>query len=82
MLIMKSRAFARLFVCSNDGIARVFELELQAVGDQRDELRIGRLALRVRDGVAEEALQCLKVAAVPRDLDRMPDGPFYARRRC
>ena len=50
------------------------ELELQAVGDEGDELAVRRLALRVRHRVAEEALQRLQVAAVPRDLDGVADG--------
>ena len=57
------------------------ELELQAVGDEGDEFAVRRLALRVRHGVAEEALQRLQVAAVPRDLDGVADGALDARGR-
>ena len=50
----------------------------KAVGDHGDEFGIGRLALDVRHGVAEELLQNLDVAAIPRHLDSMPDRPLYA----
>lgn len=60
---------------------RAAELELQAVGDEGDELAVRRLALRVRHRVAEEALQRLQVAAVPRDLDGVADGALDARGR-
>ena len=48
-------------------------LQAQMVGDHRDELRIGRLALDVRHSVAEELLQHLEIAAVPGDLDGVAD---------
>ena len=59
----------------------IFELKLQTIGDQGDKLRIGRLALRVRHGIAEKPLQRLQITTVPRDLDRMADGAFHAARR-
>src|SRR5699024_4919609 len=43
-----------------------------------DELAVGGLALDVGDGVAEELLQRLDVAAVPGDLDGVADGPLHA----
>ena len=52
--------------------------QAQAVGDHGDKLRVRRLALDVRDRVAEKLLQRLNIAAVPRDLDRMPDGALDA----
>lgn len=58
------------------GLPRRYHLLLpqaQAVGDHGDELRIRRLALDVRDRVAEKLLQRLNIAAVPCDLDRVPD---------
>ena len=58
--------------------ARLLLPQAQAVGDHGDELRIRRLALDVRDRVAEKLLQRLDVAAVPRDLDRVPDGALDA----
>ena len=58
------------------------ELELQAVGDEGDELGVRGLALYIRHGVAEKLLQHLDVAPVPCDLDRMADGSLDPRRRC
>ena len=49
----------------------VLAFEAEIVSDHRDKLRIRRLSLDARDGVAEELLQRLHVAAVPRDLDGM-----------
>ena len=45
----------------------------QTVSDHRDELRIGRLALDVADGVAEKLLQDFDIPSVPRDLDGVAD---------
>ena len=58
--------------------ARLLLPQAQAVGDHGDELRVRRLALDVRDRVAEKLLQRLNIAAVPRDLDRVPDGALNA----
>ena len=58
--------------------ARLLLPQAQAVGDHGDELRIRRLALDVRDRVAEKLLQRLDIAAIPRDLDRVPDGALDA----
>ena len=54
-----------------------FQLELQAVGNQGDELTVGGLSLGIADGVAEEALQGVQVAPVPGYLDGVADGPLY-----
>ena len=43
------------------------------IRDHGDELRIRGLALDVRYGVAEEALQHLDIASVPRDLYGVAD---------
>ena len=58
-----------------------FELELQFVSNQGDELRIGGLALGVAHGVAEESLQGIQVAPIPGDLDGVADGTLHSRRR-
>ena len=50
------------------------ELQLQLVGDEGDEFRVGGLAFRVADGVAEEALEGVQVAPVPGHLNGMADG--------
>ena len=39
------------------------------IGDHGDELRIGGFSLDVADGISEEFLQRVEVAAVPRHLD-------------
>ena len=51
----------------------VLAFEGQIIGDHRDKLAIRGLALDAADGVAEELLQRLHVAAVPGDLDGMAD---------
>ena len=57
-------------VCSPHGVL-AFEAEI--VSDHRNKFRIRGLSLNARDGVAEEALQGLHVAAVPGHLDGMAD---------
>ena len=54
-----------------------FQLELQAVGNQGDELTVGGLPLGIADGVAEEALQGVQVTPVPGHFDGVADGPLY-----
>ena len=54
-----------------------FQLELQAVSNQGDELTVGGLPLGIADGVAEEALQGVQVSPVPGYLDGVADGPLY-----
>ena len=58
-----------------------FSLQLQLIGNEGDKLGIGGLAFGVGDGVAEEFLQRLQIAAVPRQLDGVPDGALDARGR-
>ena len=70
---------ALLTGCSTDRPA--FELQLQLIGNEGDELGIGGLAFGVGDGVAEEFLQRFQIAAVPRQLDGVPDGALDARGR-
>lgn len=55
-----------------------FELELQFVSNQGDELRIRRLALGVAHRVAKEALQGVEIAPVPGDLDGVADGSLHS----
>ena len=58
-----------------------FELELQFISDQGDELRVGGLALGVADGIAKESLQGVQIAPVPGYLDGVPDRPLHSGRR-
>ena len=46
-----------IFGCSVLGRVFSLELELEAVGDEGDELRVGGLALGVGNGVAEDPLE-------------------------
>ena len=46
-----------IFGCSILGRVRALELELQAVCDEGDELRVGGLSLGVGNGVAEDPLE-------------------------
>ena len=43
-----------------------------------DEFAVRRLALDVADRIAEKLLQRVEVAAIPRDLDGVADGPLHA----
>ena len=60
----------------------LFLTQGKAVGDHCDELAVCRLAFDIRHGVAEEFLQNLDIAAIPRDLDGMAYCALDARRRC
>lgn len=60
----------------------LFLTQGKAVGDHGDEFAVCRLAFDVRHGVAEEFLQNLDIAAIPRDLDGMAYCTLDARRRC
>ena len=61
--------------------SRLLLAQGEGVGDHGDELRIRGLALDAGDRVAEELLQGLHVAAVPRDLDRVADfGTFVPKK--
>lgn len=53
-------------------------LQAQSVGNHGDKFAVGRFALDARNRVAEVILQGFDVAAVPRDLDRVPDGALHA----
>ena len=54
-----------------------FELELQLVRNQGDELGIGGLALGVGYRIAEEALEGVQIPSVPGDFNGMADGPLH-----
>ena len=51
----------------------MLSLEAEIVRNHRDKFAIRGFSLDAADGVAEELLQRLHVAAVPRDLDGMAD---------
>ena len=51
----------------------VLAFEGKIVRDHRDKFAIRRFSLDARDGVAEESLQGLHIAAVPGHLDGMAD---------
>lgn len=54
-----------------------FQLQLELVGNERDELGVRGLTLGVRHGVAEETLQSVQIAPVPGNFDGVADGPFH-----
>lgn len=58
-----------------------FQLQLELVRDEGDELTIGGLPLGVAHGVAKEALQGVQVSSVPGHLDGVANGPLYPGRR-
>lgn len=58
-----------------------FELQLQLVRNQGDELRIGGLALGVGYRIAEEALEGVQIAPIPGDFNGVADGPLHSGRR-
>lgn len=53
-------------------------LQPQPVGNHRDKFAVGGFSLDARDCVAEVILQGFDVTAVPRNLDRVPDGALHA----
>ena len=57
-----------------------FELQLQFVRNQGDELGIGGLSFGVGHRVAEEPLQRIQIAPVPGHLDGVPDRPLHSGR--
>ena len=49
----------------------------QSVCNQCNKFRIGRLALMVIDGVAEQRINRIHLPAVPCNLNRMANGAFH-----
>ena len=62
---------------SEIGNLLVFQLQLELVRDQCDELRIGGFAFCVGNRISEESLQGIQVAPIPSYLDGVTDGPFH-----
>ena len=54
-------------------------LQAELIRDQRNKLRICRLALARVDGIAEKCVQRVEVAAIPGDLNGMPDRTLDPR---
>ena len=71
-------------VCGKNALyncpVHAFQLQLKLIGNQRDKFRVGRLALCIGHGIAEEFLQCFKISAIPCNLDGVTDRALYARR--
>ena len=61
----------------SDRHAAVFQPQI--VRDHRNEFGVGRLAARILHGVAEERVQHLQIAAVPRDLDGVTNRTLDTR---
>jgi len=53
------------------------ELELQAVGNQGDEFRIGGLPFGIAHGIPKEPLQGIQIAPIPGYLDGVADGTLH-----
>ena len=54
-----------------------FQLELQAVGNQGDELTIRRLPLGIAHGIPKEPLQGIQIPPIPGYLDGVADGTLH-----
>lgn len=54
-----------------------FQLQLQLVRNQGNELRIGGFSLGIAHRIAKEALQSIQVSPVPCYLNGMADGAFH-----
>ena len=61
---------------SEIGSGAVFELKLELVRNERNELRIGGLSLGVTNCVPKEPLQSIQIASVPSHFDGVTDGSF------
>ena len=51
--------------------------QAEAVGDHGDEFGVGRLSLDIAHRIAEKALQRFQIAALPGDLNGVPDGALH-----
>ena len=60
------------------GSGAVFQLQLELIGDQGDELTICRLSFCIGNRVAEEPLQCVQIPSVPGYLNGVADGSFHS----
>ena len=58
------------------------ELELQAVGNQGDEFRIGGLPFGIAHGIPKEPLQGIQIAPIPGYLDGVADGTLHPAGGC
>ena len=67
-----------VYFCSPYGVL-AFEAEI--VSDHGDKFAVRGLSLDAAHGIAEEPLQGLHVAAVPRDLDGMADFRTFVPKR-
>ena len=54
-----------------------FELKLELVRDEGDELRIGGLSFGVAHRIPKEPLQCIQIPPVPGNFDGVADGPLH-----
>ena len=64
---------------NNSFLTRLLPLiQPHLIRDHRDELRVGRFAAQIVDGVAEVAVQGIHIATVPCHLDGVADGPLYS----
>ena len=64
--------------CLEIGNLAGLQLKLQFVCDKGDKLRIRGFSLGIADGITEEALQSIQIAAVPGHFDGVADGTLDA----
>ena len=58
----------------------VFQLQLELIGDEGDELAVGGLAFCVGNCIAEEALESIQVTAIPCHFNGMANSTLYPGR--
>ena len=63
-------------IISEIGNLAGFQLKLQFISDQGDELRIGGFSFGIGNRVPEKPLQSIQISTVPGDFNGMADGRF------
>ena len=76
----KCRIYRCLKFCNPAPLLPLARLPLQPelVSNDGNELRVGRLAFVVLNGVAEQIVDSFQAASVPRNFDGMADGTLHA----
>ena len=59
----------------------VFQLQLQLICNEGDELTIRGFSLGIADGIAEKSLQSIQIASIPGDFNGVADGTLHSGRR-
>ena len=53
------------------------QLQLEFIGNQGDEFRIGRFAFRIADSIAKKSLQSVQITTIPGYFDGVSDRSFH-----